>query len=471
MVRILFFSRLRLTELYAKLDAKLKNTFECLHVAYDKYEEDILTKKYHIPVKYNMQSHIKNFKYQPTENDLYMLDETISKFTNDRFNLNSAIQFDRGLRLLTMQEGYYVAYAYYKFWDDLLKKEKIDYIFHETTSLFFNFIASVLATKYNVIYTDMIELPYQQKGFAFLSSSNGESLEFNKAYKLQKIDLNLIKDFDSFVQNKYKTIAPLKLKQNFFKTILSALKNELAIVKSYIVGNKHKIYNNIDFYILKNRKEFKRMINLIFYKFIKWDVIDDKDVYYFYPMHIEPEAVVQYWGDGIYENQIKLLENIASQLPIGRYLYVKDHVVDYGYRSFFDYYRLKKIPNIKLIKPSIRATEVIKKAKSIITINGTAGLEAMFFHKVVYTLGHIFYNESRNVYYIHNIKDLKRQLYREYDFDIEEYKIFITSYLSSIHKGDVAWFTGGGEESKDNSNIDNIAIAIKDFIHNTKNVE
>jgi len=471
MVKILFFSRLRLTELYAKLDVKLKNNFECLHVAYSQHEEDILAEKYNIPVLYNIQSYIKNFNYEPTQNDLYKLDEIISKFTNNRFNLNSAIQFDRGLHLLEMQEGYYVAYAYYKFWDDLLKKEKINYIFHETTSLFFNFIASVLAIKYNVIYTDMIELPYQQKGFAFLSSNNGESLEFNKAYKSQNIDFKLIEDFDLFIRNKYKTIAPLQIKQNIFKTILYSLKNELAITKNYITGKKHKIYSNIDFYILKNRKELKRIINLIFYKFIKWDVVDSEDVYYFYPMHIEPEAVVQYWGDGIYENQIKLLENISSQLPVGEYLYVKDHIVDYGYRSFLDYYKLKKISNIKLIKPTIRGTEVIKTAKAIITINGTVGLEALFFHKVVYSFGHIFYNQSKNVCYVSNIKDLKKHLYRDYEFDTEENKIFITSYLAIVHKGDIAWFTGAGKKSKDKRNIDNIAIAIQDFISNTKNAE
>jgi hypothetical protein len=461
--KILFFSRMRLTEQYGELNKHLINDFECLHVPYDNFEENILLTKYNLPSKYNMQSYLKNNLYSPSLTELKELDLLILKYTNNRFNLNSSIQFDRGLKLLNLDDAYSIAYTYFIFWDNIFKKENVSYMFHETTSLFFNFIASVLSIKYDVIYSDMIKLPSNNNGFMFLSSSNAESLEFNRYYTTNIIDNTSVTKFSEFIENKYKSIAPLNLNKSLFKTFILVLKNELAIIKNKITKSKDIIYNNIDYYILFHRKELKRFINLIAYKFIKWDTIKDEE-FYFYPMHLEPEAVVQYWADGIYENQIKLLENIASQLPVGCYLYVKDHVIDYGYRNYSDYLKLKKIPNIKLIDPTIRGTVLIKKAKAVITINGTAGLEAMFFKKVVYSFGNIFYNKSKNVTYINNIKDLRAELYSDKEFDAEDYKIFITSYIKSLYEGDTSWFTGAGTKIDDNVNIENIANSIKNFI-------
>ena len=136
-------------------------------------------------------------------------------------------------------------------------------MFHETTSLFFNFIASVLSIKYDVIYSDMIKLPSNNNGFMFLSSSNAESLEFNRYYTTNIIDNTSVTKFSEFIENKYKSIAPLNLNKSLFKTFILVLKNELAIIKNKITKSKDIIYNNIDYYILFHRKELKRFINLI----------------------------------------------------------------------------------------------------------------------------------------------------------------------------------------------------------------
>ena len=102
------------------------------------------------------------------------------------------------------------------------------------------------------------------------------------------------------------------------------------------------------------------------------------DFFYFYPLHLEPESVVLYSGRGMYQNQVKLIQNIAAQLPPGDILYVKDHPHDHGYRSADDYIALNSVPNIKILEHNFPGKSVIKKSKGVFTINGTFVLERPF---------------------------------------------------------------------------------------------
>ena len=79
----------------------------------------------------------------------------------------------------------------------------------------------------------------------------------------------------------------------------------------------------------------------------------------------------------IYANQVKLIENIAASLPVGYYLYVKDHPHELAYRKAEDYRRLMQIPNVRLLRKSIPGKLVIRNAVGVFTINGTAGFEGL----------------------------------------------------------------------------------------------
>ncbi len=109
------------------------------------------------------------------------------------------------------------------------------------------------------------------------------------------------------------------------------------------------VLDNIELFIDEDNLNERRLTNIKAYRDIKCDQFDAGDTFYFYPLHLEPEAVVLYWADGLYTNQVKLIENIAAQLPAGVLLYVKDHPHLYGYRSRSDYERIQNIPNVKLL--------------------------------------------------------------------------------------------------------------------------
>ena len=210
----------------------------------------------------------------------------------------------------------------------------------------------------------------------------------------------------------------------------------------------------------RNRRAYARAI--------RYDEPVANEKYYYYSFHLEPEAVVLYWGDGVYTNQVKLIENIAGQLPPGYFLYVKDHPHLLYYRSVEDYLRIKRIPNVKLMAPHIPGKQLIGNARGVFSINATAGLEALLMQKEVYIFGNAFYAACPLVHSLRNIRDLRDALYAETPWDEEKERTlhrFLAALFESTHEGVVCFFSGMAQKFPidHDRNFDNIAADLQNF--------
>ncbi len=138
--------------------------------------------------------------------------------------------------------------------------------------------------------------------------------------------------------------------------------------------------------------ETKNHLNKFFHRrLISWDNYDPSQLYVYFPLHVEPEASTMVMGP-YYMNQISIIENVAKSLPINKLLFVKEHGSMLGLRKLSYYKSIAKIPNVRLISPSVDSHDIIKNSDLVVTITGTAGLEALFYKKPVITLGSIYYN-------------------------------------------------------------------------------
>lgn len=454
MKTILFFDRCELTDLYAPLSKVMNNSFRIIHVAYSNYEANILKNKYSIQPDFIFKNILKSILISETLNAKLIeeIDALIINKTEGRFNLNSSIQSDRGFSLLTYDESLILSQIYYKIWDQIFTSTKIDFFYHEPPSLFFNHIASILCLKYCAVYCyDSMVYAEKKYNYLFLTQDNAHAPELerelvvltdNDVLKNQERINTFLNNFRDnhtvFLGDSFKINVP------YLKLIIESLK--FFIKRKYIRPYPHKIADNIDYFLLSRNLSWNKLKNLIAYKFhLKYDNFDSTLDYYYYSMNLEPEATVLYLGDGIYENQIKLIKNIAAQLPVGSYLYVKDHPHFIGYRSINDYFQILNVPNIKLLDPNIPGKQIIRDSKGIIMVNGTAGLEALLFNKHVYTFGNMFFNISDRVNYIHSIRDLREILYLKHKVklldDMNLFK-FVLAYLNSTHEGVTDFFMG-----------------------------
>jgi hypothetical protein len=138
-----------------------------------------------------------------------------------------------------------------------------------------------------------------------------------------------------------------------------------------------------------------------------YDAFDPHEDFAYYPLHMEPEIVTMLYAP-TYSDQTWVIKQIARALPVGYILYVKEHLAMFGYRTRAFYKELKKIPNVKLVRPTISSFDIMPHAKLITTLTGTVGWEALLLKKPVVTFGDIFYNALSGATECDNIKDLPR---------------------------------------------------------------
>ena len=359
MKTILFLDRAPLTLLSSRMHKYMSNT-TIIHVAYSKKDKRLLASN-GIKADYIYLEMFKD-EYDGAEVSdeiLDIIDRDIIDNTDEKFNLNSAIQSDRGLTYLTNDECMRSAVAHYNVWTRIFKEKHVDIVYHEPCSLFFNFMGCVLCKKQGGNYTYQIASQSDRYEYAYLNSNNNEYdfVEIKDAFKKysespELIDTKRCKAFLNEFRDSQKVFygGLLSQKKSIWKFLYGALK--IKLYKIIKVKESDRIYNNVSYWIAMNNNPWKKIINIIGYKINKIKFVEklpEGEKYFFYPMHLEPEAVVLYLGDGIYENQIKLIQNIAASLPAGYYLYVKDHPHEYAYRDVTDYKRLMQVPNIRLL--------------------------------------------------------------------------------------------------------------------------
>lgn len=456
MKTILFFDKMPLSILYAKMSS-FTERINCVHVAYSQKDAKIIS-EYGIKPDYIYLDLFKK-EYNNVildDNVLASVDHDIIEYTDGRFNLNGAIQSDRGFTLLTYEECLKSVVAHYRVWRSIFTEHHVDVLLHEPCSLFFNFIGCVLCKQQGGLYTYQVASFSDKYEFAYLNANNDDfsylELKEKFSYYLSNpsmIDIGRCTSFlNSFREQQNALLGDIfNRKVPFFKLVYNSMKQKLyAVLKA---DKSLRIYDNVSYWLSINNNPWNKVKNIIGYKLngVKFlREIPSGEKYFFYPFHLEPEAVVLYLGDGIYKNQTKLIENIAASLPAGYFLYVKDHPHEYAYRDAIDYKRLMSVPNIRLLDQRLSAKAIMKNAKGVVTINGTAGFEALLLNKQVYCFGHNMYSFVSRVNYVKNIRDLRKEIFNHIDSNNEddnELMAYVMAYLESSHSGYLDCYSGG----------------------------
>jgi Capsule polysaccharide biosynthesis protein len=113
--------------------------------------------------------------------------------------------------------------------------------------------------------------------------------------------------------------------------------------------------------------------------------------YVFFPFHVEPELALLLYAP-FHTHQSSIMQNVAQSLPWDTCLYVKEHPQAVGVKDMGFYKRVRVTPNVRMMYPHVSSRALIAGSKGIVTITGTAGMEAMLMNKPAVTLGDVFYN-------------------------------------------------------------------------------
>ncbi|MBI3633253.1 MAG: hypothetical protein HY226_03110 [Candidatus Vogelbacteria bacterium] len=249
----------------------------------------------------------------------------------------------------------------------------------------------------------------------FLEQFRKNPLPYNANFSPEKQNINRA--------GQLKFLMPKNLVRSFF-----AINSEF---KKYICVKNNDYSSVKPWFFLFDR--IKRKLRNLRGQNDLYDKFNPNENFVFYPLQVEPEMSLSVQAPSYFSDQQYLIKQIAMSLPVGFKLYVKEHPQMAEYRPRAFYKKIKGIPNVKLINPSIKSFDIFPYAKLITTINGTSGWEASMLKKPAITFGSTFYNQLSFVKNCKSIADLplmiKEQL-ENFKYSEEELVNFIANIIS-----------------------------------------
>lgn len=139
--------------------------------------------------------------------------------------------------------------------------------------------------------------------------------------------------------------------------------------------------------------------------------IDFKRNFIYFPLQVQPERNVDH-DASFFSNQIEMVHKIAKSIPIDFILYVKEHPNSKlrNWRPINEYKTLLRMPNVRLIHPSVNSQKIIQNASIVITIAGTSGLEAAIHNVPSIVFSDVIYAELPSVTRVNNIEELPSKI-------------------------------------------------------------
>ncbi len=115
--------------------------------------------------------------------------------------------------------------------------------------------------------------------------------------------------------------------------------------------------------------------------------------YIYYPLHRTPEGSTQLNGN-TFMDQFFLIQSLSKNLPINYKLLVKEHpsMIEAHSRGNKFYKEVSKLPNVEIVDFRLSGTEVVKKSKLIVVLDGSSAIEAMLLGVPVLTMANFLYS-------------------------------------------------------------------------------
>lgn len=189
------------------------------------------------------------------------------------------------------------------------------------------------------------------------------------------------------------------------------------------------------------------------------EMSSQREKFYVYPIHFHPESSTSVLSP-LYTNEFNNILNISNCLPFGVKLYVKDHLSAYGCQSTEFYRKVSALPGVRLVRPSHNIKKLILKSQGLITVNSTAGFEALILGRPVYLLGRVFYQDFPGVVRLNNFSAIPNSL-EMLNVDEKQVAAYVIAYYRYTYEGDLRI---GSWESKEREYYDRLACLLEEKV-------
>ncbi len=139
--------------------------------------------------------------------------------------------------------------------------------------------------------------------------------------------------------------------------------------------------------------------------------------YVYFPLPMQPEMTTVPLA-GHFSDQVNLVRTVASALPAGWRLYVKEHPAQFLWqlsnrgRSTRQYDMIRAIPNVTVIRLEINSAYLVEHAQAVATATGTSGFEAVERGVPAIVFGSPWYRRAPGVIAISTVEECREAFSR-----------------------------------------------------------
>lgn len=280
---------------------------------------------------------------------------------------------------------------------DFFSKQKPDLIYSYAVAGSFTLAIAEIAKALNITFTKLTHSRIDNK--IVIDTDERDGMDRVRIKYSQSIDSFSKESIDfgtTYLENfRSKQHQPdYQILQNNIYLSKTKLKYQLKLIAKYIKG---KINRSNEFFhtsYIGNISYEQKVVRGIkrFWKerpFYNADKLIEKP-FLFYPLHVDPEASTMVISP-YQTNQFAVLEAIAKAKAINHILIVKEHLTMIGRRPKGFYDRINALPGVYMVDPNEPSFNFINNAQAVITLTGTAGLEAVLLQKPAIFLGNFIY--------------------------------------------------------------------------------
>ena len=393
---------------------KVKLAFYCT--------EDLSTNNF-----YNLNNFIKKNKfkisfYKNTDDNLISIDNKYLNHIENDLNINlwKCISVDRSLGRGYIQDldGYN---SIYKSKDQILSiaikkikniektliKFKPSFVYWPTAvASFEGVIFDKLCYRFNIGF--ITSSPFRIKNFFYYARNMFYKFpDIEKIYsnfKINKKKINLINKLYKEItmpgkmssDSEYVSNVVNNLNQNILKSIyiffIFFFKHSIAFILYKLNFKIYRLSYHREYeFFSPIIEKYKLLSALHFLKKYKFKNLNCNYIYY--PLHRTPEGSTQLNGN-TFMDQFFLIQSLSKNLPINYKLLIKEHpsMIEAHSRGNKFYEEVSKLPNVEILDFNLSGTEVVKKSKLIVVLDGSSAIEALLLGIPVLTMANFLYS-------------------------------------------------------------------------------
>lgn len=233
-----------------------------------------------------------------------------------------------------------------------------------------------------------------------------EDFAQQKPVKLNMVDSSLMIVSEHWKNRKKSTATPVYLKKpkSKFTAAFSAL-------LTFAKGVLRSYFRKKDYYLNSDPSAHfihaQALLKSIFTRYDDIQLLNTRNKkFVFYPMHYEPEAVINYYGP--FTRQLEIVERILDSLPLGYELILKEHPSQPGALGRSLWKDVIKSKRVKVISGNFDASKLLRMKNlniSVVSIGSTMALEAALYGRKVNLLGHPHFAKMPSIQHISEVEN------------------------------------------------------------------